>query len=229
VGFFSDANGDHGFLYSGGNFTTIDHPDSTEGTFAFGINDAGQIVGSFAPASALHQHGFLATPREVRVHVGYLNNLGGQPDPAVTPTPFNPDATTILVSSGAVTTPHDTGVIRFENGSNAPVTIERVTVVTDRECPSNGFFAIWDNMLPPTLAAGANLVLAETDAANSNFDSSNCGLGLDPVVIFKIKGGPQSTCVDRGRVLLGREDVTSTRETTPYQVISCVQSAGGPP
>src|SRR5262249_30644390 len=102
----------------------------------------------------------------IRVHVGYLNNLSGQPAPGVTPTPFNPDATTILISSGDVTSPHDTGVIRFENVSNAPVTIDHVTVVTEgngppEECPSNGFFAIWDNELPQTLAVGQNLVLAE--------------------------------------------------------------------
>src|SRR5262249_6133015 len=124
------------------------------------------------------------------------------------------------------------GVIRLENVSNAPVVIDDVTVVTDRssppgQCPSNGFFTIWDNSLPLTLDAGQNLVLAET--RNFNFDSSNCGLRRDPVVIFKILGGPQFTCVDEGRVLLGHEDVGNVHETTSYQVIPCVQSAGGRP
>src|SRR5438445_12102699 len=47
----------HGFLYSDGSYTTIDVPDS--GANAYGINDAGQIVGWFADAQG--GHGFLAT------------------------------------------------------------------------------------------------------------------------------------------------------------------------
>jgi uncharacterized membrane protein len=48
----------HGFLESGGIFTTIDVPGATQ-TCAYGINDLGQIVGSFSDGTGTH--GFLGT------------------------------------------------------------------------------------------------------------------------------------------------------------------------
>src|SRR5262249_45186472 len=50
----------HGFLNSGGNYTTIDDPLGTS-TTAYGINDMGQIVGSYVDASN-KTHGFLYNP-----------------------------------------------------------------------------------------------------------------------------------------------------------------------
>lgn len=59
VGFFYDAgNRTHGFLDTGGSFTTIDAPGAID-TYAYGINDSGQIVGSFD--DALGSHGFVDT------------------------------------------------------------------------------------------------------------------------------------------------------------------------
>jgi probable HAF family extracellular repeat protein len=63
VGFFIDSTGNHGFLDTGGSFTTIDVP-GTSFTIANGINDAGQIVGTFESSFAV-EHGFLATPVSV--------------------------------------------------------------------------------------------------------------------------------------------------------------------
>jgi probable HAF family extracellular repeat protein len=58
VGGFQDSTGAHGFLYSGGSFTTIDVPGATTGTtVAFGINDASEVVGSFYDGAG--SHGFL--------------------------------------------------------------------------------------------------------------------------------------------------------------------------
>jgi probable HAF family extracellular repeat protein len=49
----------HGFLYSGGSYTTLDYPSTFgNGTSAFGINDKGQIVGVDNTISALG-NGFL--------------------------------------------------------------------------------------------------------------------------------------------------------------------------
>ena len=47
VGGFADSQGTHGFLLSGGSFTTINPPGGSTPafTFASGINDGGQIVG----------------------------------------------------------------------------------------------------------------------------------------------------------------------------------------
>src|SRR5437868_2333462 len=59
VGFYVTNNIAHGFLLSGGGFTTIDVPGFLN-TEAYGINSAGQIVGSyFTPQSMPNYHGFL--------------------------------------------------------------------------------------------------------------------------------------------------------------------------
>jgi probable HAF family extracellular repeat protein len=57
VGLYGDANGAHGFLYSGTAFTTIDYPSSL-GTFAAGINNKGQIVGTYWDQAAV-SHGYI--------------------------------------------------------------------------------------------------------------------------------------------------------------------------
>jgi len=44
----------HGFLLSDGFYTTLDDPLATGGTQAFGINDAGQIVGTYETATGTH-------------------------------------------------------------------------------------------------------------------------------------------------------------------------------
>ena len=62
VGTYYDSSGTaHGFLYSGGIYTTIDGPLEVEGTIAYGINDAGQIVGSYYNSNGISL-GFSATP-----------------------------------------------------------------------------------------------------------------------------------------------------------------------
>jgi uncharacterized membrane protein len=60
VGVFTDSVGQHGFVYKlGGAFTTIDVPNSQAGTTsASGINNLGQIVGSYDDASNV-SHGFI--------------------------------------------------------------------------------------------------------------------------------------------------------------------------
>src|SRR5438067_658662 len=55
VGFFDDISGEHGFLDTNGVFTSIDFPGGTF-TRAYGINDAGQIVGGTGGC-----HGFVYT------------------------------------------------------------------------------------------------------------------------------------------------------------------------
>jgi hypothetical protein len=68
VGRFVDATGAHGFVDTGGSFTTIGVPGNpgTAGIAATGINTSGQIAGWFATSStvstgALIDHGFLYT------------------------------------------------------------------------------------------------------------------------------------------------------------------------
>jgi probable HAF family extracellular repeat protein len=54
VGYFINNGGTHGFLLSGGTYTSLDDPLATQGTNAFGINAAGQIVGSYSTSSGIH-------------------------------------------------------------------------------------------------------------------------------------------------------------------------------
>src|SRR2546426_1157699 len=59
VGWYEDGSGGlHSFLYSGGTYTTLDHPLATGYTVATGINNKGQIVGYYANGSS-SLHGFL--------------------------------------------------------------------------------------------------------------------------------------------------------------------------
>jgi uncharacterized membrane protein len=54
VGGYSSADGLHGFLLSGGTFTTLDDPSATTITQARSINGLGQIVGFYRNASGDH-------------------------------------------------------------------------------------------------------------------------------------------------------------------------------
>jgi probable HAF family extracellular repeat protein len=64
VGYFSVINngpygltlssGTYGFLYSGGTYTALDDPLATNGTYATGINNVGQIVGYYGNTSGTH-------------------------------------------------------------------------------------------------------------------------------------------------------------------------------
>jgi probable HAF family extracellular repeat protein len=57
VGFYLNQ-GTHGFLYSGGMYTALDDPlAATRVTWAFGINDLGQIVGAYEDGTG--SNGFL--------------------------------------------------------------------------------------------------------------------------------------------------------------------------
>jgi hypothetical protein len=152
------------------------------------------------------------------LYVGYLDNEHGTRDPAETPTPFDPDGNTILIGLGGVDTPHDTGVLRFENRTTSPVTIDPGLQVTAEQ----EIFQIWDSDLPITLEPSQNLVLAET--ANFNFDTSDVGLGRDPVVRGSVNGRAFAF-VDTARVLLGREDAgkDNRNESTPYQVLGRIE------
>jgi len=96
VGLFSDNNSrpNHGFLFSGGSFTTLDDPSASTITDAFGINDAGQIVGFFNNASGIH--GFLLSGSNT-------SPLSTIPQPPITPRCTA--STTQVRSSGNTRTP----------------------------------------------------------------------------------------------------------------------------
>jgi hypothetical protein len=81
----------HGFLLSGGQYTTLDDPNAGTfpGTQPFGINDRGQIVGNYYDANSV-SHGFLADP----VHG---NSTAGDPSSPSSVTVPAPAATPSVV------------------------------------------------------------------------------------------------------------------------------------
>src|SRR5262249_58906096 len=98
VGRYFNASGTHGFLYSGGIYTTLDDPLATNGTNATGINNTGQIVGNYTDSTGAH--GFLET---------------------TVPNPPPPAATTAdLIFRGSNTSPAAAGQYQiYDNGNNA--------------------------------------------------------------------------------------------------------------
>ena len=72
--FLANHRRSHGFLKDGATFTTINVPGATD-TIAFGINDAGQIVGrQFGQQGSVS--GFLATPQVPEPSTWLLFGLG---------------------------------------------------------------------------------------------------------------------------------------------------------
>src|SRR5207244_9853623 len=63
VGSYIDANSvQHGFLYSGATYTTLDDPNAVNGTVAQAINNAGDIVDYSVDHNPVH-HGFQSIDR----------------------------------------------------------------------------------------------------------------------------------------------------------------------
>ena len=152
----------------------------------------------------------------VIVYAGYLNNLSPV-NPADVPTPFDPSATTTLISSGGSTTSHDTGVIRFHNDGTSDCIIDLGALKVTVQLAT---FQLWSGSF--ALAGGSDLVLAET--ANFNFDSSDFGLGSNPIVTGSVNGVSFSF-VDTGGILLGKKEAGNGAETTPYGVIGVISKA----
>jgi probable HAF family extracellular repeat protein len=152
-GNYGDANNvTHGFLLSGGQFTSFDDPNAGtgagQGTGAFGINALGQIVGEFMDANNV-QHGFLlsggqyTTLDDPNTGTGPFLfdqavsiNAGGQIVGAYT----DAEGTThgYLLSGGQYTNVDDpNGVINFALGINASGQI--AGNYTDASSVSHGF------------------------------------------------------------------------------------------
>ena len=58
VGYYTNASGTHGFLFSDSDFLSITFPGAAW-TAAYGINNSGQIVGAYGPNELSGRHGFL--------------------------------------------------------------------------------------------------------------------------------------------------------------------------
>jgi probable HAF family extracellular repeat protein len=83
VGRFWDGATEHGFIESGGIYTTLDDPAASHGTFATGINDAGQVVGWFRDDTTMHgfvesggNYATLDYPASGETFAGGINDKG---------------------------------------------------------------------------------------------------------------------------------------------------------
>jgi hypothetical protein len=186
----------------------------------------------------------------VDVYLGYLNNLGLAIPPAVIPPgaidpslfreqllsrddfpiPFDPDTlgNTTLISSGPSNTPHDTGVIRFVNNGFFAVDIHLDELSVETELFS---FSPWADLRVKTVTLGVqkNLVLAETE--NFNFDTSDAGRNIAPIVRGRISTGYTEdlpfNITDSARVLLGKgtppHEINGPPETTGYHRVATLR------
>jgi hypothetical protein len=75
VGSYQYNNAIHGFLYSGGNYATLDGPLGQAGTLASGISNQGQISGVYYDSSNI-RHGYLYTNGSYTSII--TDNLAGQ-------------------------------------------------------------------------------------------------------------------------------------------------------
>lgn len=53
VGNYYATNGNHGFIFQNGNYTTLDYPLASS-TIAYGISSSGEVVGSYSDGSVVH-------------------------------------------------------------------------------------------------------------------------------------------------------------------------------
>jgi probable HAF family extracellular repeat protein len=116
VGFYYDFSAHpHGFLYCGGVYTTLDDPlagngaafgGAAQGTYATGINAAGQIVGYYLDSNGI-EHGFLYNPNGATYTTldDPLANQGPVRSPIPWPTRMEPSqlASMTLVRSSGIT------------------------------------------------------------------------------------------------------------------------------
>ena len=82
--YIDNSRNQHGFLFSDGNYTSIDYPGANS-TSDTGINNAGRLVGMYVDSS-LNQHGFLRssitteTPPQFSLLLGVaitISTIGG--------------------------------------------------------------------------------------------------------------------------------------------------------
>ena len=77
VGSYGDITGKHGFLLAGGHYTTIDVPATLgKNTEAFGINDLGQIVGTYDDNASQKQGFVLESGTFTGTHVCFFGESG---------------------------------------------------------------------------------------------------------------------------------------------------------
>lgn len=158
----------------------------------------------FAPSAAVPS---APNTPPFNVYVGYEDTLRSSNDYTISPLPWYGSPNVLFEGDSSAQGPGaDAGGVRFDNVTNAPVTIDKVTVDVPR--PNGGAAQHYDQW--PTgivVQPGQTLILSE-NAGYASFDSSDidsgtCGVvqhGLAPSINVTI-GGVTSTYQDTGEVL----------------------------
>ncbi|HEV2342780.1 MAG TPA: Ig-like domain-containing protein [Actinocrinis sp.] len=142
----------------------------------------------------------------VNVYVGYQDTLRASNDYTISPLPWYGSPNVVFEGDGSAQGPGaDSGGVRFDNVTNAPVTLDKVTV--DVPVPSGGAPVHYDEW-PAGIVVnpGQTLILAE-NAGFASFDTSDddagtCGVVQKLVPLINVTiGGATSTYRDTGEVL----------------------------
>jgi RHS repeat-associated protein len=128
------------------------------------------------------------------VYVGYADGL--RPAGSIFPFPWEGSPNVTFV--GCPGCSYDSGALRFDNSSNAPIVLDSVTVDI-----GGNHFDLWPHGL--TVPAGQILILAQTsqyDFDTSDYSGAGCGQnnGVIPQVTVTI-GGVTTTYADKSQIL----------------------------
>ena len=157
----------------------------------------------FAPSAAVAS---VPNTPPFNVYVGYQDTLRASNDFTISPLPWFGSPNVVFEGDSASQGPGaDAGGVRFDNVTNAPVTIDKVTVDIPRPGTTPFHYDQWPSAI--VVQPGQTLILTE-NAGFASFDSSDidsgpCGVvqkNLAPSINVTI-GGTTSTYLDTGEVL----------------------------
>jgi len=207
TGLYYDSAGQvHGFVLSGGTYTSLDYPDARL-TQAFGVNNAGTIVGNYMDASGVC-HGFLAIRSATAPAVASRTPSSGATDvpvgSAITAT-FNTamnastiTASTFTLSNGVTgTVAYDPSTLATTFTPSVPLaynTTYAATITTGAEDSAGQGLSqayTWSfttAAAPPALSLGWNLVSLPLQPANASATSVLSGMSGTYDVVWAYPG-----------------------------------------
>ncbi len=135
--------------------------------------------------------------------VGYADSARGNPD---LPVPFDGSPHTIFIGDNG---PYDSGAIKLDNTTSAPISVTNVTVYFPNHNQYNGqTISLWGSFEIP---ANSSAILAQTsylgfDTSDYGISGINCSnmAGPDnnpPQVLLKVSDAVTATLLDTGHVL----------------------------
>jgi probable HAF family extracellular repeat protein len=197
IGYYVYASAVHGFVYSNGLYTSLDVPSAAGGTFAFSINNSGQVAG-YNNDSTGGYHGFvysggvfttLDVPSALRTYAYGINDSGQVSG-------FYVDASAVrhgFVYSGGVFTTLDVPSARYTYANG----INNSGQVTGYYWDGSGVYGFIATPVPepsPPTAKCHDVTLAAgpTCTARASIDNGSYDPNGDPITVAQIPAGPYS-------------------------------------